>query len=208
MQAQRRLGLPRFEHKLRIKESSKANAKNAGEHTDDAADSYTFNMAKNLDSPGLSELIYFTDAVRDKEDEGRKSDMPENHRAVDWLDFDGSYVHLQDAHQAEPETANPESKSWLSVPGPSMRRDSTPTNLMTSEWPMSEQDACTSPSIYSPEPEGDSKKARPLGLFEEFWRDHGGPQGIQMAVEDGEPASTSSNHLSESHSQWPESMGR
>ena len=128
----------------------------------------TFNMAKNLDSPGLSELIYFTDAVRDKEDEGRKSDMPENHRAVDWLDFNGSYVHLQDAHQAEPETTNPESKSWLSVPGPSMRRDSTPTNLMTSEWPMSEQDACTSPSIYSPKPEGDSKKAKPLGLSRNF----------------------------------------
>ena len=29
-----------------------------------------------------------------------------------------------------------------------------------------------------------------------------------MAVEDEEPASTSSNHLSEFHPQWPESMGR
>ena len=201
-------GFAKIRAQVSHKESSKTKAKNAGEHTGETADSYIFNMAKNLDSLGRSDLIYLTDAVRDKEDEGRKSGMPENLRAVDWLDFDGSYVHLADAHQAEPETANPESKSWLSVPGPSMRRDSTPTNLRTTEWPMSEQDACISPSIYSPEPEGDSKKAKPLGPFEEFWRDHGGPQGLQMAVEDEEPASTSSNHLSEFHPQWPESMGR
>ena len=203
-----RAGFAKLRAQVSHKASSRAKADERGKQPDDDGDSYMLNMVKNLDSPGRSDLIYLTNAGQDKKDIFRRSRIPDNLRAVDWSDFDGSYVHLADAsHQTELRTANPELKSKLTVSEPSMRRKRTPSNLRTTEWSTSEPDAYLFPGIYSPKPYDEAGKAKPLGPFEEFWRDHGGPQGYQAVIEEDGPASTSSGYLSEFQPQWPESMG-
>ena len=195
------IGSAKLRAQVSCKEFARGKANNVGEQRDDAAP-YLFNMVKHLASPGRSDVVYLTDGLQDKEDKANTPAIPDNLRAVDWLDFDGSYVHLADAqHQAKPKTANSEF-NWS---GPSMRMNITPLNRRTTEWPVSEGNAYIARSISSPEPESHTRKAKPLGPFEEFWRDHGGFQGFQMVVENHEP---SSNHLSEFQPQWPESMGR
>ena len=162
------------EAKIRDMASSKTfwEVRNQGEQRDSSTDSYIFSMARNLDSPGRADVIYLADAVEQKKGKERKSSIPENIRAVDWLDFDGSYLHVAEAsYQAEAEMAIPDSVPPLRIPKPGERTYSRPPNLRVSEWPESESMDLLPASVYSPEPwSAGSQACKQLGPFQEFWQ--------------------------------------
>lgn len=137
-------------------------------------DDYVFNMAKNLDNPGRADVIYLTEGVQDLDptDTGSRP-IADNIRGVEWLDFDGSYVHLQDTKTlTEPSTF---------VSGPplickpdGMKKDSTPQRSRTSSW-CSDQARMLTPTTYRPESGakiGGSLQHRP---FDHFWLEHAAP---------------------------------
>lgn len=145
---------------------------NEGEQHDASTDSYIFSMARNLDSPGRADVIYLADAFEQKKGNERKSSIPNNIRAVDWLDFDGSYLHIAEAaHKAEAEMAIPDSVPTLQIPKPGGRRNSRPSNLRVSEWSESEPVDLLPARSYSPEPwSAGSQTCKRLGPFQEFWQ--------------------------------------
>lgn len=136
-------------------------------------DDYVFNMVRNLDKPGRGDVVYLTDAVKDSDLIGKgHSSIPENIRGMDWLDFDGSYIHLQDASDpVELKTVIPDR---LQVPqADRIRQNGTPPNLRTTGW---DQDLILTPTIYSPAMTIDSSDYRTqTGPFEKFWRQHAAP---------------------------------
>ena len=162
------------EAKLRDMASFKTlwEVRNQSEQRDSSTDSYIFSMARNLDSPGRADVIYLADAVEQKKGKERKSSIPENIRAVDWLDFDGSYLHVAEAsYQAEAEMAIPDSVPPLRIPKPGERTYSRPPNLRVSEWSESESMDLLPASVYSPEPwSAGSQACKQLGPFQEFWQ--------------------------------------
>ena len=145
-----------------------------GEHRDASTDSYIFSMAGNLDSPGRADVIYLADAFEQKKAIDRKSSIPENLRAADWLDFEGSYLHIAEvSHEAETDMAIPESVPILKIPKSGRRTNSRPPNLRISDWSESEPRDLLPTSTYSPEPESAGSQAcKRLGPFQDFWRSH------------------------------------
>ena len=168
------------------------------EQPDAPADSYIFSMARNLNSPGRADVIYLTDAFEPKEGKERRSSIPENLRAVDWLDFDGSYLHVAEAsHEDEAAMAIPKSVPTLKIPKSRGRTNSRPPNLRVSNWSDTETVDFLSPSIYSTEVGGAGRQAytRP-GPFQEFWRGHDGSNGYRMESADDLPVPEASGQLS------------
>ncbi len=171
---------------------------NQGEQPDASADSYIFSMTRNLDSPGRGDVIYLADAFEQKKGKERKSSIPENLRAVDWLDFDGSYLHVAEAsHEAEAAMAIPESVPALKIPKSRGRTNSRPPNLRVSDWSDSEPGDFLSPSIYSPEAGSAGRQAykRP-GPFQAFWPGHDDSNEYRMEFPDDLPVPEASGQLS------------
>ena len=144
------------------------------EQRDASTDSYIFSMARNLDSPGRADVIYLADAFEQKKGKKRKSSIPENIRAVDWLDFDGSYLHVAGvSHEGRAETAIPDSVPPLRIHKPDSRRYSRPLNLRVNEWSDSESMDFLPASVYSSEPSSAGSQAcKQLGPFQEYWQGH------------------------------------
>ena len=165
---------------------------NQGEQPDASTYSCVFSMARNLDSPGRADVIYLADAIEQKKD--RKSSIPENLRAVDWLDFDGSYLHVAEAsHKAEAEMAIPEPVPILKIPKSGRRTSSRPPNLRISDWSESEPADFLPASIYSPEPESACKRHGP---FQDFWRAHEDSNEYRMEIPENLPVPEASDQLS------------
>ena len=157
-----------------------------GEQRDASTDFYIFSMARNLDSPGRGDVIYLADAFEQKKAKERESSIPENLRAVDWLDFDGSHLHVAEAsHEVEAEMAIPESVPPLKISKSGKRTSSRPPNLRISNWSESDAVDLLPTSIYSPEPESAGSQAcKRLGPFQDFWRGHDVSNGCRMELAD------------------------
>lgn len=138
-------------------------------------DDYVFNMARNLDNPGRADVIYLTEGVEDSDsiDKGRNL-IADNIRGVDWLDFDGSYVHLQDAKDpVEPKTAIPQALHIQKAD--EIKRNSIPLNVRASGWE-SDQHHILTPTVYSPAINSNAGDMRTqTGPFNKFWRQHAAP---------------------------------
>ena len=131
-----------------------------------AGEGTVFNLASNLETPGRADVIYLTDAVEDNK-KCAHSGIPSNLRTVDWLGFDGSYVHLEDA---EPKIAAFPTEQALDLNRPKVRRDSTPFNLRVTEWL---NDADLPGEAYSVVPGSDAGNAsKETGFYETFWADY------------------------------------
>ena len=169
-----------------------------GEQRDASTDSYIFSMARNLDSPGRGDVIYLVDAFEQKKAKDRKFSVPENLRAVDWLDFDGSYLHVAEApHEVEAGMAIPESVPIVKIPKSGRKTNSRPPNLRISDWSESEPVDLLPTSIYSPEPESAGSQAcKRLGPFQDFWRGHDDSNGYRMELADELPTPEASGQLS------------
>lgn len=168
-----------------------SDVRNGGEQCDASTDSYVFSMARNLDSPGRADVIYLADAFEQKEGKERKSSIPENIRAIDWLDFDGSYLHVAEAsHEGEVEMAISDSVPPLRIHKPGGKTYSRPSNLRVGEWSESESMDLLPASVYSPEPWSASSQAcERLGPFQEFWQGHEDSNGYHMECADDSPGS-------------------
>ena len=153
---------------------------------------YIFNMVRNLSHPGRADIIYLTDAVEDTNMD--TSVPPSDIRGVDWLDFDGSHIHLQDVGgQRHSECAVPETSDEAHSEG--MER--IPVNFQTSQWE-SEREAYLSPTIYSPSEESvPDRSPKTTGPFVDFWRHHEAPFGHNLVLggDDDEPMSPCSPPL-------------
>ena len=113
-------------------------------------------------TPGQADLIYPADASEDSGECAEEDLVPSNLRATEWSDFDGSYVHLEDA------------KPQMDFDEHSMRRDSsTPINLRVTQWLDDEQYNASSNDVSSSQSDSDarpdSEEARP---YETFWASH------------------------------------
>lgn len=149
---------------------------------DDSSNGYIFNMARNLDSPGRGDVIYFTNGVEDDEYNGKGDNMPKNLRNVEWLDFDGSHVHMADAvARLKPRCVAsdlPEQDTHLSE-SYRLSTDQIPQD------PSREFNELLTPTAYSPTAASDfgdsSGQTRP---FDDFWQSHQSPTGYRLALRD------------------------
>ena len=128
----------------------------------------TFNLVSHLDTPGRADIIYLADAAEDSGEFPEDSRIPSKLRTIEWLGFDGSYVHLEDA---ERKMAAVPTEQGSDLDEHSVKRKSTPSNLRTVEW----EDGRSYPSLFS-EPhssEPDSETiSREIGPYENFWKNH------------------------------------
>ena len=167
----------------------------------------SLNLARNIDTPGQGSFIYLTDAVKDSENDAEDSGIPSNLRTVEWLGFDGSYAHLEDA---EPKTAANPADHDVDFGEPSMQRNSRIiSDLRVTEWLKNVEHTDISSRAYSSDPNSDvhhtdvSSRAyssdsdsdagnisRETGPYEMFWRGHTsyGPQ-LALNNDDGESIS-------------------
>lgn len=163
------------EEQLRARSSLGHRNVNEGTALKGSNDDYVFNMARNLDNPGRADVIYLTEGVEDSNscNKGKQLDA-DNIRGVDWLDFDGSYVHLQDAKDpVESKTAIP--RGLHIQKADETRRNSIPLNLRAFGWEF-DQDHILTPTVYSPAINTDAGDLRTqTGPFNKFWRQHAAP---------------------------------
>ena len=154
----------------------------------EAGEGPVFNLVRNLDTPGRADVIYLTDAVEDGGDHVEDSSVPSNLRTIEWLGFDGSYVHVRDAEAKM--AAFP--KDEFDFDDSSMRRSSTPSNLRVTEWLDDEQYTGHSSEIYVSEPGSDFQEiSREVGPYETFWINHN-PNGPGLALDTDEGDKSSS----------------
>lgn len=163
------------EEQLRARSFVGRHTANEGRASSGRNDDYVFNMAKNLDNPGRADVIYLTEGVQDSDstDTGSRP-IADNIRGVDWLDFDGSYVHLQDTKTlTEPRTF--ESGSTLICKSDGNEENSIPRKLQTSGW-CSDRTCMLTPMTYRPDfssiIDGSLRHTRP---FDKFWLKHAAP---------------------------------
>ena len=95
-----------------------------------------FNLVSNLDTRERADIIYLSDAAEGSEEHAEDSGVPSNLRTIEWLGFDGSYVHTEDV---EPQNTTLPTEPCFEVGGLNIRRNSTPSNLRTTEWLNDEQ---------------------------------------------------------------------
>ena len=110
----------------------------------------TFNLVSSLDSRGRADIIYLANAAEDSREHAES--MPRNLRTMEWLGFDGSYVHLEDAEPKKAAIPVEQDSNFdehvvrrssipsnlqstgLDIDEHSMRRNNTPSNLRNTEW--------------------------------------------------------------------------
>ena len=119
------------------------------------------NLVNNLDAPERSDIIYLADTSGDGAECIEDSGIPPNLKTTEWLGFNGSCVHLNDA---EPE---------MDFDTRSMRSNRTPSNLRVAEWLDDEQRHSFPNEASSSEPDTDSEAdSRKAGPYETFWTNH------------------------------------
>ena len=162
-------------------------AENHGLTSGDKGEGTSFNLVSNLDTPGRADVIYLTDAERDSGECVEDSSVPSNLRTIEWLGFDGSYVHLEDA---EPKMAA--FPTELDFELEHNRRNSTPSNLRVTEWLDDVQYTDLPSEAYSTESGSDAgKTSGEIGPYEAFWLNHD-PYGPQLALKNDEDDTSSS----------------
>ena len=152
----------------------------------------------NLDTPGRADVIHLTDAMEDSVEQAEDSSVPSNLRTIDWSDFDGSYVHLEDV---EPKVAALPTEQSSNLSEHSM---STPSNLRVTEWLADKQYTDLASEAHNPEPDSDRNPSQ-IGPYETFWMNHD-PYGPRLALatdEDESSSSTSEQAASERQSLVP-----
>ncbi|KAF6237580.1 hypothetical protein HO173_004470 [Letharia columbiana] len=151
----------------------------------------TFHLVSNLDTPGRADVIYLTDAVEDSGEHAEDLSVPFNLRTMEWLGFDGSYVHLEDS---KPKMAAFPIGQGSDSDEQSMR-NSTPSNLRVTEWLEDEQYTDLPTEAYSSEPGSDAgKTSRETGTYENFWIKHD-PSGPELALNTDEGESNGNTSL-------------
>ncbi len=150
-----------------------------GRTTTEENEGTVFNLVSRLDTPGRADVIYLTDAVEDRGKCAEDLRVPSNLRTIEWLGFDGSYAHLEDA---EPKMAVfPNEQDFED--DVHNRRNSTPSNLRVTEWL---NDQYTPSEAYSAEPGSDATKASEVtSPYETFWINHDS-YGPQLALKNDE----------------------
>lgn len=130
----------------------------------------TFNLVSNLDSPGRADVIYVADASEDSGEHAEDTSTPPNLRTVEWLGFDGSYVHLEDA---EPKMAVAPTEQDIDFHERSIRANSTPSNLRITEWLDDEEqtDFPNEPHYWESASDAGAS-AKEVGPYEAFWINH------------------------------------
>lgn len=130
----------------------------------------TFNLVSNLDSSGRADIIYLADASEDSGEHAEVTSTPPNLRKVEWLGFDGSYVHLEDA---EPNMAAASTEQDIDFDERSTRRNSSPTNLRMTEWLDGEQHTDFPNEAHCSESAFDAGASpKEAGPYEMFWNNH------------------------------------
>lgn len=132
----------------------------------------------NLDTPGRADIIHLADAVEDSVEHANDSNVPSNLRTIDWSDFDGSYLRLENM---EPMMAALPTEQSFNFSEDSLRRNSTPSNMRVTEWLADKQYADNS----------EPGTPRQSGPYETFWKNHD-PYGPRLALDTDEGESTSS----------------
>lgn len=159
-----------------------------GQTSRDKGEGTSFNLVSNLDTPGRADVIYLTDADEDSGGWAEDSSVPPNLRTIEWLGFDGSYVHLEDA---EPKMAALPTELDFELDEHN-GRNSTPSNLRVTEWLDDAQYTDLPSEAYSAEPGSDARKtSRETGPYETFWLNHD-PHGPQLALKNDEGDTSSS----------------
>ena len=148
----------------------------------------TFNLVSSLDTPGRADVIYLADASGDSGEQAEDSSIPLNLRNMEWLGFDGSYVHLEDA---EPKMAAAPTEQDSGFYERSIRRNSTPSNLRITEWLADEQRTdfpneayCSEPDCSGPGSDAGAS-SKEVGPYETFWTNH-------LNTDDGESKTSTS----------------
>ena len=118
----------------------------------------TFKLVGNFDTPGR-DIIYLADASEDDTECAENSSNIPNLRNTEWLDSNGSCVHLKDA---EPE---------MEFDARSTRSNSMPCNLRVTEWLDGEQGDCF-PNEASSSASNSEADSREAGPYETFWTNH------------------------------------
>lgn len=133
----------------------------------------TFNLVSNLDNPGRADVIYLADASEDNGEHAEDTSTPLNLRNVEWLGFDGSYVHLEDAEPKMPKMAAVPTEQDFDFDECGIRRNSIPSNLRITEWSDGEQHTDipneTHCSEFAPDAGASPKE---VGPYETFWINH------------------------------------
>ena len=164
-------------------------AEDQGWTSTEGGEGTTFNLVSRLDTPRRADIIYLTDAVEDSRGHAEDSSIPSNLRTVEWLGFDGSCVHLEDA---EPKVAALPKEQDFNFDQPGMRNNSTPPNLRVTEWLDDEQYTNPPSEACSPESGSDAgKSSREAGPYETFWLKHD-PYGPQLTLNTDESDTSSS----------------
>ena len=133
-------------------------------------------MVSNLDTPGQGEVIYLTEGVEDDENDFKEGKIPTNLKAIDFLHFNGSFLHLAGkGHREESQTDSLQSPSML--PDSLESEESTLENLRTTEWPPWNGNDDSSDDASSSDPDHQAKRP-----FHDFWQGHFSPDGGQLAL--------------------------
>ena len=148
-----------------------------------------FNLVSDLDTPGQADMIYLTDATEDSGEDVEDSKIPPNLRTIEWLGFDGSYVHLE---ESEANMAASPTKEHFDFDEHDTRRNSTPPNLRLTQW-LEDEEQYTSLSgeTCRSEPDSDARASPDVGTYESFWINHD-PSGPRLALRTDEGGSSSS----------------
>ena len=125
-----------------------------------------FNMVKNLETPGRSDVIYLTDAVEDTDLECKFTEGASTKiESVNWLD-QGEFL------QTGPPSAIPEALRISKAE----RKDNIPSNLQAATSESDQEAYCPSTGSCTDESTGQT------GPFEQFWRHHETPFGPQVVL--------------------------
>lgn len=138
-----------------------------------------FNLVRDLDTPGRAEVVYLTSATEDMREDAKDSNVPSNLRTIDWLNFDGSYVHLEDS---EPKKATSPVEPDFDIDEYSMRRNSSRSDMRPTEWLKDEQytDLLSEATNSMPDSEA-APSVRETGPYEAFWNKYD-PSELQLAL--------------------------
>ena len=152
-----------------------------GRTTTEEKEGTVFNLVSKLDTPGRADVIYLTNAVEDSGKCAEDSSVPSNLRTIEWLGFDGSYAHLEDA---EPKmVAFPNEQDFEG--DVHYRRNSTPSNLRVTEW-LNDHYTDLPSEAYSAESGSDATKPSEVtSPYETFWINHDS-YGAQLALKNNE----------------------
>ena len=175
------------EQRLRLQSRHPKGDENAASGDDKIRhDDLVFNMVRRLDICGKADVVYLSNFVDDSD--VNESVLP-NIRAVEFLDFDDSYVHVSNAVSESDTEGKASSEGWETESTVSEGPDSpfTESDYSGSTLPRldtegtSERDHYLTGSVYDTV---DNSKIndcrRSTGPYEKFWRNYAYPNGSMI----------------------------